>query len=186
MARRKKKTTRRRRRSNPIGAIRRRRSGGRSGGNLMSNVMDAAFIAGGLIVGQIVSKQLEDKVEALKDGKIRGAALAALGIVGGRMLPGGLAKLGTGIAAAGLYNVAKELMPQTIGELTDDGMGALSPAEVDLIENMALESEVTGLEEAMDEEITGMDTDVMSTVTGDLDTDVMSTVTGMDDDEDDN
>jgi len=136
--------------------------------------MDALMIAGGLVVGKIIDKQLADKVEALKDGKIRGAALAAVGIFGGRMLPANLKGVANGIAASGVYTIAKELLPDTINGIESDAVGQLSPAEVDLIESMAIESEVNGL-----------DQDVSSTVTGTMDTDVMSTVTGMDDEDED-
>jgi hypothetical protein len=64
-------------------------------------------------------------------------------------------------------------MPDTIAGI-DDSVGQLTAAEVDLIENMALESEVTGLDE-----------DVDSTVGMDLDAEVVSTVTGADEDDDD-
>jgi hypothetical protein len=136
--------------------------------------MDAVTIAGGLVLGKIVDKMLADKVEALKDGKIRGAALAAVGIFGGRMLPANLKGVANGIAASGIYTIAKEVMPDTINGFDEDAVGQLSPAEVDLIESMAIESEVSGL-----------DQDVSSTVTGNMDSDVMSTVTGMDEDEED-
>jgi len=136
--------------------------------------MDAVTIAGGLVLGQIISKKLSESVDALKDGKIRGAALAALGIFGGRMLPPAMKGVASGIAASGIYTIAKELAPETIQGFSEDAMGQLSPAEVDLIESMAVESEVSGL-----------DTDLSSTMTGNMDSDVMSTVTGIDDEDED-
>ncbi len=180
MARRKTKTRRapvarrtRRRRPSPIGRImKRRRSSSRSSGS-KSTIMDAVTVSAGLVAGQYLGKMLQDKVSALEDGKIRGAALAALGIFGGRMLPKGFQGVALGVAASGIYQLAKEVMPDTIAGI-DDSVGQLTAAEVDLIENMALESEVTGLDE-----------DVDSTVGMDLDAEVVSTVTGADEDDDD-
>lgn len=165
------KTTRRRK-SNPIGRImkRRRSSSSRSSG-AKTTIMDAVTVGAGLVAGQFLGKMIADKVPALSDGKIRGAALAAVGIFGGKFLPKNMKGVALGIAASGVYQVAKELLPDTIA---GDAMGQLSPADVELIENMALESEMTGL-----------DSDVMSTVTGSMDADVMSTVTGAGDDDDD-
>lgn len=162
----------RKRESNPIGRImKRRRSSSRSSSGAKTTIMDAVTVGAGLVAGQFLGKMLQDKVPALSDGKIRGAALAAAGIFGGRYLPKGMKGVALGVAASGVYQVAKELLPDTIA---GDAMGALSPADVDLIENMALESEMQGLDE-----------DIQSTVSGSMDTDVMSTVTGADDDDDD-
>jgi hypothetical protein len=80
----------------------------------------------------------------------------------------------SGIAASGIYTIAKELAPETIQGFSEETMGQLSPAEVDLIESMAVESEVSGL-----------DMDLSSTMTGNMDSDVMSTVTGIDDEDED-
>jgi hypothetical protein len=177
MARRKKTRSTRRRRSARIGAIapRRRRS---SGGGAKNSIMDALMVGGGLIAGQIISKQLE-KMKALEDAKIRGAAIAAIGILGGNMLPKNLSGVALGIGASGIYTLAKELAPDVIGidlDDEDDSLGALTPAQVDLIENMAVESEL----------VTGdLDAEVSTTLGSSMDADVMSTVTGMDDDAED-
>jgi len=174
MARRKKSRTTRRRRSARIGAVapRRRRS---SGGGGKNTIMDALMVGGGLIAGQIISKQL-GTIKALEDQKIRGAALAGLGILGGNFLPKNLGGIALGISASGIYTLAKELMPDTIAadllDEDDDGLGALTPAQVDLIENMAVESELVSGD---------LDAEVSSTLGSTMDSDVMSTVTGMDD-----
>jgi hypothetical protein len=165
------KTTRRRRPS-PIGRIMKRRSSPSRGG-MQTSIMDAVTVGAGLVAGQYLGKMLADKVEALSDAKIRGAALAALGIFGGKFLPPGMRGIALGVAASGVYQVAKEVLPAgTIAG--DDSLGQLSPADVELIENMALESEMTGF-----------DSDLRSTMTGSMDADVMSTVTGTGDDDDD-
>lgn len=161
----------RKRKSNPIGRIMKRRRSSSSNSSTKTIVMDAVTVGAGLVAGQFIGKTLQDKVPQLADGKIRGAALAALGIFGGKFLPKSMKGVALGIAASGVYQVAKEILPDSIA---GDSMGALNPADVELIENMALESEVNGLED-----------DLNSTVTGSMDADVVSTVTGADDDDDD-
>lgn len=162
----------RKRKSNPIGKIMKRRTTRRSssGGSAKNTIMDALTVAGGLVAGQMLGKLLQDKVPQLSDGKMRGAALAALGIFGGKFLPAKMKGVALGIAASGVYQVAKEVLPDTIA---GDGMGQLNAADVELIENMALESEVNGLDE-----------DLNTTMNGSMDADVVSTVTGADDDDD--
>jgi len=161
----------RKRKSNPIGRIMKRRRSSSSSSSTKTTIMDAVTVGAGLVAGQFIGKTLQDKVPQLADGKIRGAALAALGIFGGKFLPKSMKGVALGIAASGVYQVAKEILPDSIA---GDSMGALNPADVELIENMALESEVNGLED-----------DLNSTVTGSMDADVVSTVTGADDDDDD-
>lgn len=161
----------RKRKSNPIGRIMKRRRSSSSNSSTKTTIMDAVTVGAGLVAGQFIGKTLQDKVPQLADGKIRGAALAALGIFGGKFLPKSMKGVALGIAASGVYQVAKEVLPDSIA---GDSMGALNPADVELIENMALESEVNGLED-----------DLNSTVAGSMDADVVSTVTGADDDDDD-
>ncbi|MCX7901199.1 MAG: hypothetical protein N2483_02695 [Burkholderiaceae bacterium] len=139
-----------------------------AGGGAMSVVKDAALATVGLVAGQALGKMLADKVPQLADGKIRGAAVLGIGAVGAKMLPGSMRPLAVGLAASGGYQIAKELMPNAI-----QGIGELSPSEVELIEQMALESSpVRGLDESVRETVTGgMDSEVAQTVTGDGDDD---------------
>jgi hypothetical protein len=174
MARRKKAKRRprlytRRRRSNPIGRIMKRRSPNQA--STKTTVMDAVTVGAGLVAGQWVGRMLDNHVAPFKDAKLRGAALAAVGILGAKYMPKGLKGVALGVAASGVYQIAKEVMPNTIAGTE---IGQLSPADVELIENMALESELSGLEDS-----------VAETVTGGMDAEILSTVTGADDDDDD-
>lgn len=137
---------------------------------MMATVMEAGAVGLGLIAGQYVGGQLATKVEALADGKIRGAALIGIGVLGAKYAPRSMRGIAIGVAASGVYQLAKEVLPPG----TIAGIGDLSPADVELIESMALESEVNGL-----------DSDIRETVNGGMDADVVSTVTGMDDDDED-
>ena len=166
---RRKATTTRRRRRGTIGSVtRRRRSSGSRGGGMMATAMEAGKVGIGLVAGQYIGQKLSEKVEALQDGKMRGAALIGVGVLGAKYVPASMRGIAMGVAASGVYQLAKEMLPPG----TIAGIGELSPADVDLIESMALESEVNGL-----------DGDMRETVDG-LDGDAGSTVTGMDDDED--
>lgn len=129
----------------------------------MKTAADAAGVAGGMIAGQYLGQMLSEKVEALKDGKMRGAALLVLGVVGAEYAPKMLRSVCIGLSASGAYQLAKELLPP--GTIAGE-LGALTPGDVDLIESMALESEVNGLDEDLRDTVTGMDEDVVSTVTG--------------------
>jgi len=132
--------------------------------------METLTITGGVVAGQMLGKLLADKVPQLADGKLRGAAMLAIGIVGSKYVPRQLRGVAIGVAVSGGYQLAKELMPQMIA----GGIGALSAADVELIENMALESEVNGLEDGFND-----------TVNGDLETNAVNTVTGVGDDDED-
>lgn len=139
--------------------------------------MDVVGIVAGLVAGQFAAKLAQDKIPALADGKIRGAAILGLGVVLSKQAPKQFRPVALGLAASGGYQVARELMPSAIAGI--GGIGAdqgLSPTEVDLIENMALESEMQGLEDDLDDTVNGPDTMRES---------VVDTVTGTDDDDDD-
>lgn len=139
--------------------------------------MDVLGIVGGLVAGQFVAKMAADKIPALANGKVRGAAILGLGVVLAKQAPKQFQPVALGLAASGGYQVAKELMPNAIAGIGAIGAAPeLSPAEVDLIENMALESEMQGLETDLDDTVTGPDTMRES---------VVDTVTGTDDDDDD-
>ena len=158
---RRKATTTRRRRRGAIGSVTRRRSsGGRSGG-MMATAMEAGKVGIGLIAGQWLGQKLSEKVEALQDGKMRGVAMAAVGVVGAKYVPASMRGVALGVAASGMYQLAKAAFPEHIA-----GIGELSPADVDLIESMALESEVNGLGEDARETLDGLGDEAASTVTG--------------------
>lgn len=166
----KRKKTRRVKRSAPkrrkrgtIGKIMKKRSAPRASGGMMATTMEAATIAGGLVAGQYLGKILAEKVPQLADGKIRGAAMIAVGVLGAKYVPKGFRGIALGVAASGAYQLAKEVLPA--GTISGD-IGALNPGDVELIEAMALESEVNGLEDDMEDTMTGMDQDVVNTVTG--------------------
>lgn len=146
-----------------------KRKGSKKGGALM----EVLSVAGGMIAGQAVGKIMQDKVPQLADGKLRGAALIALGVLGAKSAPASMRGVAVGLAASGAYQLAKEVAPGVIGSIGADA-DRLSPADVDLIESMALESEIQGLEDDVDE-----------TVSGNMDESVIQTVTGDDDDDDD-
>lgn len=137
---------------------------------MMGTIMDAGKVGLGLVAGQWVGQKLAEKVEALADGKMRGAALIGIGVLGAKYMPPNMRGVALGVAASGVYQLAKEMLPPG----TIAGIGDLSAADVELIENMALESEVNGLEG-----------DLRETMNGGMDSDVVSTVTGSDDDGDD-
>lgn len=153
----------RRRSRGPIGKIMRKRKSSPRGGGMMATATEAVKIAAGLVAGQYLGRVLAEKVPQLADGKLRGGAMAAVGVFGAKYVPASLRGVALGVAASGAYQLAKELLPE--GTIAGD-MGALNPADVELIENMALESEVNGLDEDVQDTVTGMDADVVSTVTG--------------------
>lgn len=109
----------------------RRGSSRRPKGKLMSYLMDAAMVGGGIIVGNMVAAKLP-----IADGKIRGAALAVGGSLLAMQMPG-LALLGVGVAAGGVMTAASTMFPQLAAPM--QGIGALSEAEVRALERAIAE-----------------------------------------------
>lgn len=149
----------------------RRKSNG--GGGRMSwadAAMSVLANGGGQLGAMALDTQLlkmEKLPEPLKDGKIRGGAIALLGVAGARYANKSLRQVALGAGGMGLVIAAKEMLPS--GFINGIGRDELSPAEADLIESLAL----NGLEDDLDD-----------TLKGDMDQDVSDTVTGDDDDDD--
>lgn len=109
----------------------RRSSSRRSKGKLMSYVMDAAMVGGGIIVGNMVAAKLP-----IADGKIRGAALALGGVLLAMNMPA-MAMLGLGVSAGGVMTAASTMFPQLAAPM--QGIGALSEGEVRALERAIAE-----------------------------------------------